>query len=343
MVKLSVIIPIYNVDKYLECCLQSITNQSLNDIEIILVDDASSDTSPEICDKFAQADKRIQVIHKDINEGLGFARNTGLRKASGDFVTFVDSDDFIDRQALEHLYNLIGQYDLDVIYYAYSRFRNPLDSLSVSYTDKVDLFTEHAIMRLMLDLIGSDPAADFDRRIQCSSCTAIYRREIIVNNDLYFHSERELISEDLIFNLDFLSQSKRVGYNNSILYHYRLNPISITTTLRRDRVEKNYKLYNYILSKISDWGLETDAALERANRFFIGSSRSAIYHYMSSSVALDKDDWLYMQLDKQIWRELYDKYRWKSLPLYPKLFFLACVKKNVIMIKLLCNLKSIIK
>ena len=98
---ITIIVPVYNVEKYLERCTQSLVNQTYQNIEIILVDDCSTDSSPEICDRLAQTDNRIKVIHKEKNEGLGFARNTGIENASGDYILFIDSDDYFDLNTCE--------------------------------------------------------------------------------------------------------------------------------------------------------------------------------------------------------------------------------------------------
>ena len=110
--KVSVIVPIYNVEKYLDRCMQSVLNQTLKDIEIIMVDDGSPDNCPSMCDEYARKDNRIKVIHKK-NGGLGFARNSGLEIATGEYVAFIDSDDFIDTSMYETLYNTAKIYGLD--------------------------------------------------------------------------------------------------------------------------------------------------------------------------------------------------------------------------------------
>lgn len=113
---ISVIVPIYNVDDYLSTCISSIINQTYKDLEIILVDDGSTDHSGQICEEFDKLDNRVQVIHKK-NEGVSEARNEGLRHAHGEYISFVDADDFIHPQMLEALYNLIkkGDYDFSMI------------------------------------------------------------------------------------------------------------------------------------------------------------------------------------------------------------------------------------
>lgn len=114
MAIISIIVPVYKVEDYLERCIKSLINQTLKDIEIILVDDGSPDRSREICDKFKEIDNRIKVIHKN-NGGLSDARNAGLEVASGEYIAFVDSDDWIDSDMMEVLHNLSQKYDADIV------------------------------------------------------------------------------------------------------------------------------------------------------------------------------------------------------------------------------------
>ncbi len=337
MPKLSIIIPIYNVEKYLSKCVQSARNQTLQDIEIILVDDESPDNCPQLCDEYAIQDSRIKVVHKK-NGGLGFARNSGLDVATGEYVTFLDSDDFVDSYTYEHLYNLAVKNKLDAVYYKFKRFVNENEVKQADICNEIKKFENEDVKELMLDIIASEPSAKVDHKIQCSSCTAMYRMNIIKDNNVRFHSERELISEDMIFNLDFLKFASCVAFNNGAHYHYRVNPTSLTSTIRTDRIEKNFKLYEYIKNNIHTWKLEPEKANERNARFFIGNSRSSIKHLLKSGFK-DKRQWLDKNLSLPIWKELYQSYHWKELPQYSKLFFYLCSKKHILLLFALCQLK----
>lgn len=341
--KLSIIIPIYKVEKYLDKCVQSAINQTLQDIEIILVDDESPDGCPQMCDEYAKQDSRIKVVHKK-NGGLGFARNSGLEVATGEYVTFLDSDDFVDLCTYEHLYTLAKKHCLDVIYFKFKRFTDEADVTVGQITNEITEYSGESIKELMLDIISSEPSAKIDHKIHCSSCTAMYHMAIINENNVRFHSERELISEDMIFNLDYLKHTKHVAFYNGEHYHYRVNPTSLTSAVRTDRFSENYKQYIYLIENLNRWGVNSKNGKERCARFFIGYSRTAISQLLSSNLTKkQKKEWLSTILSNETWDDLKNSYNWKRLPKYQKIFFWACIKKNFFMLDLICKMRSYFK
>lgn len=340
MCKVSIIIPVYNVEKYLYKCVQSAINQTLHDIEIILVDDESPDHCPQMCDEYAKRDCRIKVVHKK-NGGLGFARNSGLEVATGEYVTFLDSDDFVDLFTYEHLYNLVQKNNLDAIYYKYKRFSKEDDVVACQPDNNITKYCDEDVKELMLDIIASEPSAKVDHKIQCSSCTAMYRMDVIKDNNVRFHSERELISEDLIFNLDFLKYATKVAFNNGAHYHYRVNPTSLTSTIRIDRIEKHSKLYNFIINNLFNWGILVDEGKERAKRLFIGNSRSSICQILSCNINLKEKKRIFKELTFfAIWKEVANNYPISKLPIYQRLFYIGCNKGNFYFTYLLFKIKK---
>lgn len=124
MIKVSIIVPIYNVEKYLHQCVDSLLNQTLREIEVILVDDGSPDSCPRICDEYKKKDTRVKVVHKQ-NGGLSDARNAGMKLVEGEYVAFIDSDDYVDLYMFEKLYAAAKERNLDVCY-CDSNFRNTI-------------------------------------------------------------------------------------------------------------------------------------------------------------------------------------------------------------------------
>lgn len=241
MIKVSIIVPVYNSELYLERCLKSITNQTLTEIEIILVDDASTDKSPKICDEWSKKDSRIQVVHKTINEGLGMARNTGLKYASGEYFTFVDSDDFVEIETYSIAYEKAIENDIDFCYFQFKRFPGK---------DKYRKMVKECIFRgreeikyFQLELLGPLPNEKIDSRFGMSVCMGIFRRKLVMDTGILFESEREFASEDMIFHLQVLPYVNSVCILPLYLYNYYVNPHSISTSYS---VDKRLRLLNLL-------------------------------------------------------------------------------------------------
>ena len=321
MVKLSIIVPVYNVEKYLSTCIDSLLNQTLEEIEIILIDDNSPDNCPEICDEYAKQDERIKVVHKQ-NEGLGYARNSGIEIAVGEYLTFVDSDDYVELNAYQNLYAKLMDTKADVIYFNFQRFNDQGNNWNDASIFKEKMYqTKDDVHQLMLDMIANPPSAKNDRNIQVSSCCAVYRREPIKKYGLRFKSERELISEDLLFNFDYLLHATNVITIPDVYYNYRSNPLSLTSAIRPDRIYKNHILYQYILEILITNNFGEDGYM-RATRLFIGYTRYGIRQYIHSSLAKkEKMQWLKEVSHYDYWKKLAKSYPYKKLPLKYALHF----------------------
>ena len=201
--KVSVILPIYCVEKFLERCLKSVTEQTLRDIEIILVDDGSLDNCPVMCDNYGKLDRRIKVIHKK-NEGLGYARNTGLDYATGEYVAFIDSDDFIDINMMNQLYTYAYKYDLDAVFCG-MKFVDAHGNITMDRKE-VNEYIEmkgNECRQHVLDLIASREKSRVSSKYMMSVWHAIYHKEFLDKHNIRFCSERDFISEDMIFDIDF--------------------------------------------------------------------------------------------------------------------------------------------
>ena len=248
--KVSVIVPIYNVEKYLDECMVSLLNQTLKDIEIILVDDESPDNCPKMCDEYANKDKRVKVVHKK-NGGLGFARNSGLDVAIGEYVAFIDSDDFIDLDMMEHLYNVATEYNADEVrcgirFYVGGKFteRHDVDELTV-------FRGKEQVVDFMLDVVGPLPECKRDVKYMMSSCCCIHSRKVIEDNHIRFLSERECLSEDLIWDIDLFSKMNCIVYVPECHYAYRMNPSSLTHQYSREKYQRNYNFFEILEKKLA--------------------------------------------------------------------------------------------
>ena len=280
---ISVIVPIYNVEKYLDRCIESIINQTLENIEIILVDDESPDLCPQKCDEAAKCDNRITVIHKK-NEGLGFARNSGLDIATGEYVYFVDSDDYLDIQAAEKLYKAAIRDDLDICFAGVvSEDENGKQRNEIPKYAGI-IFEQPQIVDIVLaGMLGAEPDAKKDTNLRMSAWQGIYRRAWLDENELRFPSERQFISEDIIFHLDALPKAKTLGYiEDCLFYHIIDNPNSLTHKYNPERFAKCCILYSEEKRKISQLNNRSHMILN-AQRMFLGNTRVCLKQIAAKS------------------------------------------------------------
>lgn len=217
-VKVSVIIPIYNVEKYLARCLDSVVKQSLKDIEIICIDDGSTDGSSKITENYAKKDKRISVIYQK-NKGVGSARNTGIRVARGKYISFVDGDDWIDLDFLEKLYNAAESSGADA---ACSEIKRPHISGKNPYKLKFKS------SEILLSVNDKYRTLEIPRR--CYVWNKIYLRSELERQNIKFIEGK--MFEDIYFTPRFLLDCKKVITVPGVCYHYWANGTSITRKLR---------------------------------------------------------------------------------------------------------------
>lgn len=237
----SVIVPIYNVEKYLEKCICSILEQSYSNLELILIDDGSTDSSGKICDEFKKIDDRIVVIHQ-ANGGLSNARNTGIRKSVGDFIYFVDSDDYLETDALEKHVYFSEKYDLDI-------------SISDVYiTNEIgDKENCSSFSKRELLMSGEQYLAE---RIKCQSYfimvyMGLYRASLIKDNECFFLEG--IVHEDEDWSPRILILADRVMLITGRYYDYVQHPVSITKSKQKIKnLESTFivceRLENFFLS-----------------------------------------------------------------------------------------------
>lgn len=230
MCKISVIIPIYNVEEYLEDCLQSVFKQSLDGIEVILVDDGSTDGSGKICDKYIE---RAVVIHKS-NGGLSSARNAGLKVATGKYVFFLDSDDWLEEDCLERLYRLGEEHNVDFVRFRLKNENGETISMGKDALLSTGLYTRDRIVsELYPYLICSN---NLELGVIIGAWRSLYRRTFLSDNNLCFN-EQVKYSEDVLFSTILLHKTNSFYYtDDTMYYHYRLNPASISKSFRADRL-----------------------------------------------------------------------------------------------------------
>ena len=227
---LSIVVPVYNSSETIEECVGSLTSQSINDLEILLIDDGSTDDSLKKCEKLASKDNRIKVFSKE-NAGQGVARNYGLDLATGEYIAFVDSDDTCTKAMYETLLRKAKDAGSDIVVGGYCDLLN--GAVVESHpAGLMELRSKGEIDRYMADLISS-PGHD-----DCAGCIAVwdsvYRRLLIEGNDVQFPSERDVYSEDLVFKLRAFASSSRVSFVPACLYEYHVSDMSYSKRVDDD-------------------------------------------------------------------------------------------------------------
>lgn len=209
---ISIIIPIYNAENYIRKCIDSLINQTYKNIEIILINDGSTDTSASICDLYKKQDKRVFVFHKK-NQGVSSTRNEGLKLAKGDFISFIDSDDWLELDAYQILVDIIKKYKVDAVIFEYS----------IDYLDGKIILKPH---KKYNGILNSEKAVELTvTSINRSAWSKIYSKNIVqgikFDRDIHF-------GEDILFACSVLKNAKSVYYLSKPIYHYIQSEIGVT-------------------------------------------------------------------------------------------------------------------
>ena len=228
--KVSVIIPVYNVEKYLQRCITSVVEQTYKNLEIILVDDGSTDGCSSICDSWSEKDTRIITVHKQ-NAGLGMARNTGLDNATGQYVLFVDSDDYIDTRTVEKcVANSIENHSSVVMFGRYNVFSDGTLEKKLIPSGKLLFENNEVIDDLLTGLFN------YRWGMGISAWGKMFDLTLFKTYNIRFRSEREVLAEDAFFALEFFSHIKCVSILPENLYYYYQNQNSLSR-----KYEKGYQ------------------------------------------------------------------------------------------------------
>lgn len=287
--KVSFIVPVYKVEKYLEQCVNSVLNQTYKNIEVVLVDDGSPDNCPKICDEYATMDNRIRVAHKP-NGGLSDARNAGLKVASGDYVIFMDSDDFwTDNNHLEQLVSTVNKnQDCDFVGFNCSYYYPDTDSYAqwVPYFSNIQIPTNGN--DAMAALVGSGT-------FPMSACMKIIKRQFLIDNELFF--EKGILAEDIPWFINVLEKCKKCMFTNQYIYAYRQN---VSGSITNSGGERSFNNLFTILKKEVD-NIE--------GRQFNSTAKEALYSFLAYEYCI-----LLSNVDKQpnsnTKRNELNKYQW---------------------------------
>ena len=259
-IKVSIIIPVFKTEEYLEQCIESVLVQSYNNIEIILVDDGSPDKCPQICDSYQMKDARIKVIHKD-NRGSSDARKMGLVNSTGDFICFLDSDDWISDNTIEICVNeIIKHAPVDGVFFTYVR-EYPKGAFPSHIWDESRVFSgkevDERIHRRLFGLVGNELKNPERLENLGSCCMKLYSRQR-AENGRFFDTSEVGSSEDTLFNIYALHGCNRIVYIDQPFYHYRKAGESLSSSYRPDLAKQWNRLFDIMNEVIQNKNLTDD-------------------------------------------------------------------------------------
>ena len=269
MDKVSIVVPVYNVEDCLSYCVDSLRQQTYKNIEIILVDDGSTDASGEICDQHAQEDERVRVLHIE-NGGISNARNTGVKEASTDWIIFVDSDDYYDKRTVEYLVGLRDKYGVELVATPVIEVRDYESkdfsgSLTEKSSEKLDRYT--ALKEMF-----------YGNRVGTHSGGKLYKKTIL----LRFPYPKGMLYEDLAIAYEHIASCKHIAVGDINLYKYYRRPGSIVNSKYSDRLLDFYKAMEWNRSYI-ERDYPNDKEMRRALNVRYVFNGLHIVHAMLSS------------------------------------------------------------
>jgi glycosyltransferase involved in cell wall biosynthesis len=253
-IKISVIIPVYNVEEYLTECINSIICQDFDEIEIICVEDCSRDKSAHVLGQIAKGDSRIRIINHEANRGLSAARNTGLESARGKYVQFVDADDILAPNALRRLYQEAENQDVDVVYFNLLKFEGAIDfskiETNILWTNCSRVYSGREMFCEMIE----------KGEFKCEAVRQFIRRDFLINKKIRFYER--IVHEDNLFSYYVAMEAKRVCNINEEFYFYRQHENSIMFTKDERRAQSLFVVLENIFVY---W--RTHAFTERENKY----------------------------------------------------------------------------
>lgn len=335
---ISIIVPVYNVENYLHECLDSIINQTYSNLDIILIDDGSKDDSGKMCDDFAVRDPRIRVIHKE-NQGLAQARNSGIRVAQGDYIMFVDSDDWLDVRICEVLIDAIGKYNVQSSMCAYIK-EYPNRSIAKILHEEAVVFSGKEFQRKLCGPIGSELKNPQNLDCYNSMWGKLYPKLALEGKNV---TNTSVIgpAEDLLYNFSLFSDIESIVYIGFPYYHYRKNVEKSITEVYKSALEEQFEtLYSKMYDIIEEKKLGEFYHTALRNRIAVNTLGIGLNSFQDGASFFEKYKRIKkinkVELRKNALKELQLNY----MPIHWKLFFFSAKHDFSLF---LCVLLSVIK
>lgn len=342
---ISIIIPVYNTSKYLEKCINSLVNQTYKNIELIFVNDGSTDDSLEILNKYANTDKRIKVISQK-NKGLSQARNTGLSCAAGDYIMFLDSDDWIDTAACKKAVETASEYNADIVMWSYIREYENKSKTTLLFDDKIKTWNKNNISNIYKRMIGPTKEELKNPEKIDSIVTAwgkIYKKDAIEN--IRFVDTKIIQTEDTLFNILVFSKIKSAVYLPNTFSHYRKdNECSLTYKYKKSLPLQRKELFRIIKNHLDKTNASSEYYEALNNRICLSLISLGIMLTNDANLSFNNK---YKELKNVFKMSPYKyslkKFRISYLPIHWKVFFLLAKTHSALLLILLLDIINFLR
>lgn len=335
---ISIIVPVYNVEAYLPQCLDSLIGQTYSNIEIILVDDGSADRSGAICDAYAEKDNRIKIIHQ-MNSGVSQARNCGLQNAIGNYILFVDGDDWTDINTCSVALNAQIEHDADVVMWTYLReYDGHTAKKDIFGSDKVfEKDAAKGLQRRFIGLLGEELAHPENADAISPVWGKLYRREMI--EGIRFADLSEIGScEDGLYNLAVFGRVEKAVYLDRPLYHYRkTNSASLTSVYNAKLFPRWQHLFDLMAAYIAENDLPEDYTEALNNRIALSLIGLGLNVAAAELPFRQKVAEISKILHTKRYSEAYKQLEYQYFPIHWKAFFICARLKWSLAVLLLCH------
>lgn len=336
MEKVSIIIPVYSVEKFLPKCLDSVVGQTYNNLEIICVDDGTPDRSAAVISSYAKKDDRIRLISQK-NQGLSGARNTGIKFATGKYIVFLDGDDWIDLNTIEDAVKKSEEIGADIVMWGYVR-EFPDRSAEKTIFDSDIIFNEdesHNLHRRMVGLYKDETSDPGNADSLSTAWGKLYSANIIKENHLEFIDTKKIGTEDALFNLYYFGFVKKAAFLNRPFNHYRKdNDISLTRSYKPQLFTRWNKLYDLMEVYIEKNSLPEDFSIALNNRICLSMIGLGLTELLNPNKK-ERIKNLRKFLNSDRYKEAYKSFELQYLPIHWKLFFVMCRRRMAIPLYLL--------
>lgn len=331
MPKISVIVPVYNTKKeYLKKCISSILNQTMNDIEVIIIDDGSNNGIEKICDIYKRKDERIRVVHQ-INKGVSEARNNGINMAEAEWITFVDADDWLEENSCERMYTFTND-NVDMVV---CRMYDNVECIQKTAKYNGRKIEEIKTVKEKEELL-KDIFIDKNRKFPNLAFVSakLFKKDIIKNKKIIYKSDLKY-GEDSLFNLNYIYASKKILFVDEIVYHYRINNESVTHIWKKEMLDCFDNTYKYMYKFLKDYNINNKEYI--MNYYIIKNLNIALNNYFNSN---DDIKVLKEILEKNNYKEAIKNIKIKDLPKKRKVLVIFSRLKFYYGLKLLYKIKK---